>query len=277
VYPRLLTTPFYTLHTFGVLLAAAYLAALWWLVRSGRRAGYDPDTLSSLGFWAIFGAILGAKILMVLRSFPDYASNPGELLSRSFLTSAGDFYGGFIGGVIASIIFFKLNPSLSFWPLADLCAPAVALGQAIGRIGCLMAGDDYGRATTLPWAVTFTDPDAASVGGAPLGMALHPVQAYESLVCLVLFAVLVWLSRRKRFDGEVLLAYSVLYAVARFLLEYLRGDADRGFVLNGLFSTSQFIAILIFLLAVALFPVRRRAGIQAPVPASAKPVTRKRR
>ena len=196
MYPRLLTTPFYTLHTFGVLLAAAYLAALWWLVRSGRRAGLDPDTLSSLGFWAIFGAILGAKVLMVVRSFPDYAANPGELFSRSFLTSAGDFYGGFIGGVVASIIFFKLNPSLSFWPLADLCAPAIALGQAIGRIGCLMAGDDYGRATTLPWAVTFTDPDAASVGGAPLGVPLHPVQAYESIVCLVLFAFLVWLSKR---------------------------------------------------------------------------------
>ena len=277
MYPRLLTTPFYTLHTFGVLLAAAYLAALWWLVRSGRRAGLDPDTLSSLGFWAIFGAILGAKMLMVVRSFPDYAANPGELFSRSFLTSAGDFYGGFIGGVVASIIFFKLNPSLSFWPLADLCAPAIALGQAIGRIGCLMAGDDYGRATTLPWAVTFTDPDAASVGGAPLGVPLHPVQAYESIVCLVLFAFLVWLSRRKRFDGEVLIAYSVLYAVARFLLEYLRGDADRGFVLNGLFSTSQFIAILVFLLALALFPVRRRAGIQAPVRAAVKPVARKRR
>jgi phosphatidylglycerol:prolipoprotein diacylglycerol transferase len=277
VYPRLLTTPFYTLHTFGVLLAAAYLAALWWLVRSGRRAGLDPDTLSSLGFWSIFGAILGAKILMVARSFPDYAANPGELFSRSFLTSAGDFYGGFIGGVVASIIFFKLNPSLSFWPLADLCAPAIALGQAIGRIGCLMAGDDYGRPTTLPWAVTFTDADAASVGGAPLGVPLHPVQAYESLVCLVLFAFLVWLSRRKRFDGEVLIAYSVLYAVARFLLEYLRGDADRGFVFNGLFSTSQLIAILVFVLAIALLPARRRAGIQAPVRAAVRPVTRKRR
>jgi phosphatidylglycerol:prolipoprotein diacylglycerol transferase len=277
VYPRLLTTPFYTLHTFGVLLAAAYLAALWWLVRSGRRAGLDPDTLSSLGFWAIFGAILGAKALMVVRSFPDYAANPSELFSRSFLTSAGDFYGGFIGGVVASIIFFRLNPSLSFWPLADLCAPAIALGQAIGRIGCLMAGDDYGRATSVPWAVTFTDPDAASVGGAPLGVPLHPVQAYESIVCLLLFAFLVWLSRRKRFDGEILIAYSILYAVARFLLEYLRGDADRGFVLNGLFSTSQFIAIVIVLLAIAVLPSRRRAGLQAPVLASTKPVNRKRR
>jgi phosphatidylglycerol:prolipoprotein diacylglycerol transferase len=272
----LLTTPFYTLHTFGVLLAAAYLAALWWLVRSGRRAGLDPDMLSSLGFWAIFGAIIGAKALMVVRSFADYAANPGELLSQSFLTSAGDFYGGFIGGVVASVIFFRLHPSLSFWSLADLCAPAIALGQAIGRIGCLMAGDDYGSATTLPWAVTFTDPDAARVGGAPLGVALHPVQAYESIVCLLLFGFLVWLSRRKRFDGEVLIAYSILYAVARFLLEYLRGDADRGFVFNGMFSTSQFIAIVLVILAIAVLPARRRAGIHAPVRAAAKPAGRKR-
>jgi phosphatidylglycerol:prolipoprotein diacylglycerol transferase len=271
-----LTTPFYTLHTFGVLLAAAYLAALWWLVRSGRRAGLDPDMLSSLGFWAIFGAIIGAKALMVVRSFGDYAANPGELLSASFLTSAGDFYGGFIGGVAASVIFFRLHPSLSFWSLADLCAPAIALGQAIGRIGCLMAGDDYGSATTLPWAVTFTDPDAARVGGAPLGVALHPVQAYESIVCLILFIFLVWLSRRKRFDGEILIAYSILYAVARFLLEYLRGDVDRGFVFNGMFSTSQFIAIIVVILAIAVLPARRRAGILAPVRAAAKPAGRKR-
>ncbi len=264
MYPRLLTTPFYTLHTFGVLLAAAYLTALWWLVRTGRREGLNPDTLTSLGFWAIFGAILGAKLLMVVRALPDYLAQPAELFSRSFLTSAGDFYGGFIGGVVASVIFFKLNPSLSFWPLADLCAPAIALGQGIGRIGCLMAGDDYGSPTSLPWAVTFTDPEAATIGGAPLGIPLHPVQLYESLVCFALFGLLVWLARRKTFDGQILIAYSVIYAIGRFVIEYFRGDADRGFVFGGLFSTSQFIAILIVIAAIAVLPYRRRAGIRAP-------------
>jgi phosphatidylglycerol:prolipoprotein diacylglycerol transferase len=121
-----------------------------------------------------------------------------------------------------------------------------------------MAGDDYGRPTHLPWAVTFTDPDAARIGGAPLGVSLHPVQLYESIFCLALFAVLVRLSRRKRFDGEVILAYTTLYAVARFLLEFLRGDADRGFVLGGWLSTSQFIALILGPASIALWFVRRQ-------------------
>lgn len=270
MYPRLITTPFYTLHTFGVLLAAAYLTALWWLVRTGRREGYHPDTLTSLGFWAIVGAIIGAKALMVVRNLSEYIAHPGELFSASFLTSAGDFYGGFIGGVAGALLFFALNRSLSFWPLADLCAPAIAVGQGIGRIGCLMAGDDYGSPTNLPWAVTFTDPDAAAIGGAPLNVPLHPVQLYESLFCFALFAFLVRLARRKTFDGQILIAYSIVYAVGRFLIEYVRGDIDRGFVFGTLFSTSQFIAIVIFVLAIVTLPLRRGAGLR-PAPVAATP------
>ena len=147
MHPRLLTTPLFTVHTFGLLLAAAYVAAFWWLIREGRREGLDVDALSSLGFWAIGGAILGAKALMIARDFPEYAAAPSELFSLSVLTSAGDFYGGFIGALVASAIFFRRHPRLPFWRTADLCGPAIALGQAIGRIGCFMAGDDYGRPT----------------------------------------------------------------------------------------------------------------------------------
>ena len=158
---------------------------------------------------------------------------------------------------MAALWFFPRHPQLRFWQSADICAPAIALGQAIGRIGCLMAGDDYGRPTTMPWAVTFTDPTAATLGGAPLGVPLHPVQAYESVFCLLLFICLVRLLRRKRFDGEVILAYTLVYATARFILEFFRGDVDRGFVLGWL-STSQFIAAILGPVAVALLVVRRR-------------------
>ena len=173
--------------------------------------------------WVIVGAILGARVLMIVRSLPEYIAAPKELLSPALLVAAGDFYGGFIGALIMAAIFFRRNPQLPFWPAADVCAPAIALGQAIGRIGCLMAGDDYGRATTMPWGIAFTDPDAATIGGAPLGVPLHPVQLYESIFCLILFVLLVRLSRRKRFDGEVILAYTFLYAVGRFILEFYPG------------------------------------------------------
>src|SRR5690349_10359684 len=138
MHPRLITTPFFTLHTFGLLLAAAYMTSYWWLLRSGRRQGLNEDALASLGLWAIVGAIIGAKALMVVRALPDYIADPRELISASTLTSAGDFYGGFIGALVASAIFFRRHPALSFWRVADACGPAIALGQSIGRIGCFM-------------------------------------------------------------------------------------------------------------------------------------------
>ncbi len=259
MYPRLLTTPYFTLHTFGVFLAVAYLSALWWLLRGGRRKGEDPDRLISLGLWCIVGAIFGAKAVMILRSLPEYMADPSELWSLSTLQSAGDFYGGFLGALIASALFFFRHKDMYFWSIADLCAPAISLGQAVGRIGCFMAGDDYGKPTGVPWAVTFRDPDAAQIGGAPLGVPLHPVQIYESLVCLVLFLLLVRWSRSKRFDGEIILGYTFLYAIARFLLEYLRGDADRGFLFGGALSTSQVIALLFICVSAALFLKRSRS------------------
>lgn len=263
MHPRLLTTPFFTLHTFGVLLVFALLASMWWLMRAARRDGLNPDSVMSLGLWAIVGGIVGAKLLLVLRTLPEYLAQPSQLWSLSFIEAAGDFYGGFLGALLAVAIYFWRHPELRVWRTADLCGPAIALGQALGRIGCFMAGDDYGKPTHLPWAVTFTDPDAARIGGAPLGVPLHPVQLYESFVCFLLFLFLAWLQRRKRFDGEVILSYALLYAVARFVLEYFRGDADRGFIFNGLFSTSQFIGILVFIVASALFLIRRYANQKA--------------
>jgi phosphatidylglycerol---prolipoprotein diacylglyceryl transferase len=267
MYPRLIETSFLTLHTFGVLLAAAYLTALWLVSRSARREGLNPERLLSLGLWCIGGALVGAKALLVIRSLPEYLADPSQLWSPSFLTSAGDFYGGFLGALLAAGIFFARHRDLPFWRAADVYAPAIALGQAIGRVGCLLAGDDYGRPTSLPWAVTFTDPDAARVGGAPLGIPLHPVQLYESLACLGLFFALLWWRRRRRFAGKIFLAYSVLYAVARFLLEYLRGDEDRGFLFGGLLSTSQFIALFVGLAASALIFTRARGGGRTPAAA----------
>src|SRR4029078_1278970 len=107
MHPRLLTTPFYTLRTFGVLLAAAYLAAYWWMMREGRRQRLDVDALGSLGVWVIVGAILGASVLLIVRAFAEYIGAPKELLSPALLVAAGDFYGGFIGALIMAAIFFR--------------------------------------------------------------------------------------------------------------------------------------------------------------------------
>src|SRR6202163_2388111 len=125
--PRLLTTPFFTVHTFGLLLASAYMAAFWWLTREGRREGLNADELASLGFWAIAGAIIGAKALLIVRELPEYAAAPSEIFALSVLASAGDFYGGFIGALIASAIFFRRHPRLPFWRAVERSGRGVRL------------------------------------------------------------------------------------------------------------------------------------------------------
>ena len=260
MHPILLKTPYFTLHTFGVILAAAYLSAYWWLYRGARREGIRKELVAGLGLWAIIGAIIGAKLLLILRTLPYYMDHPSEFWSLGTLQSGGDFYGGFMGALAASMIYFARHKELPRWRVADLCGPAIALGQGIGRIGCFSAGCDYGCPTNLPWAVTFTDPAAAQIVGTPLGIALHPAQLYESLSCFILFFFLVWLAGRKRFEGQIVLAYSILYAVLRFFLEFIRGDSDRGFVFNGLLSTSQFVALIVIIVGLPIYLSRRKAS-----------------
>ena len=261
MHPRLWVTPFFTLHTFGFLLVVAFMMATWWVVRIARHDVIMLDQLLSLVTWAIIGGLLGAKLLLVFRSLPEYLVQQSRFEWFTLVQSAGDFYGGFLGALAVCSIYFWRHPELPVWRTADLCAPAIALGQSIGRIGCFMAGDDYGRPTNVRWAVTFTDPDAYRIGGAPLGVPLHPVQLYESLACFVLFLFLARLSRRKQFEGEIILTYTLLYAIARFFLEYFRGDADRGFAFGGALSTSQLIAIPLFIIS-TLIIIGRSRGIR---------------
>ncbi|MBN2243119.1 MAG: prolipoprotein diacylglyceryl transferase [Acidobacteria bacterium] len=256
MHPKLLETPYFTLHTYGVILAVAYLCAYLWLSRSAQREGINRERIAGLALWAIIGAILGAKLLLILRMAPYYLEHPSAFWSFSTLQSGGDFYGGFVGALVSSIIYLGRHRELSRWKIADLCGPAIALGQGIGRIGCFMAGCCYGRPTGLPWGVAYTDPAAAEIVGTPLGIPLHPTQAYESLTCFALFFFLVRLSGRKRFEGQVILAYSILYAILRFLIEFARGDADRGFILDGLLSTSQFVALIVLAAGLPIYVFR---------------------
>ena len=125
----------------------------------------------------------------------------------------------------------------------------------MGRLGCFAAGCCYGRPADVPWAVTFHDEYATRVVGTPLDTPLHPTQIYESLACLLIFGVLVAIAARgSGSTGRSPSAYVVLYAVARFVIEFFRGDAARGTVLGGALSTSQFIAILMVLGAALVFP-----------------------
>lgn len=286
MHPRLITEPF-TLPTYGVLLACAFLAALWLAHRQARRAGLDAERISDMAVWVIIAGLLGAKVLLVVVEWPSYLAQFQEVLAlkrnegwgRGFsalgpllfgiLQSGGVFYGGLLGAVPVAAYCVR-RYKLPFWKTADALAPAVILGQAIGRWGCFFAGCCYGRETDVAWAVTFRDAYAMRLG-TKIDTPLHPTQIYESLCAFLILAVLLWMSGRKRFHGQVLMGYLALYAVARFVIEYFRGD-PRGSVFAGALSTSQFIAVLMFVAAVLLTPYlmkHQRVAEDAPPSAPA--------
>jgi phosphatidylglycerol---prolipoprotein diacylglyceryl transferase len=275
MHPRLLmlpsfelfgrTIPSFTLHTYGFLLACAFLAGLWVAARQARKAGLDANRITDMAVWVLIAGLVGAKLLMLAVDWQFYTRNPRELLS--VFQSGGVFYGGLLGGMLVAW-WCARRYHLPGWATADVLAPGVILGQAIGRLGCFAAGCCYGKvAPRVPWAVTFTDPYAARAVGTPLDTPLHPSQLYESALAFLLFFGLLWLAGRKRFDGQVILAYAMGYSVIRFVLEFWRGDPDRGTVFGGVLSTSQLISIILVLVAATLWPRLSRNRLPAPVAA----------
>ena len=246
MYPELFKIGSFPINTYGVLLAVGLLLALYAAARLGERDGLPRERLYDLGLWTIIGGLIGSKILM-------FFTEPNvNVFSLDFLRSGGVYYGGFLGGLIAAAILIPLY-KMNFWKVADAFAPGVALGQFFGRQGCFSAGCCWGKACSLPWAVHFTE-QAHENTGVPIYSAsgsdlfLHPTQLYESFAMLAVFGILVYLHRKKRFNGQVLIGYMILYPIIRFVIEFLRND-PRG-DLFGLttdlgISTSQIISLLV--------------------------------
>ncbi len=207
--------------------------------------------------YILASAILGAKLLLILVEWRRYLARPADLVE--VLRSGGVFYGGLIAATAVAIWYMRRH-DLPAWRIADMGAPSIALGEAIGRWGCFAAGCCYGKESHGPLAVTFTDPFANEAVGTPLNVPLHPTQIYLSASAFLIFLVLQWAYRRKTFDGEVFWLYVLLYAITRGVLETWRGDLVRGFVIPGILSTSQFIGLLTAALAGGmLFYLSRRS------------------
>lgn len=252
------------IHTYGVLLAAAYLLGLQLAFWRARRYGFDSAAIIDLGVATIVAALVGAKLLLLVVEFPHYASRPAELWT--LVRSGGVFYGGLLLAIPVAL-WYARRAGLPMWTTADLFAPGIALGQAVGRIGCLMAGCCFGRPTTLPWAVTFTSPYAAENAGTPLDVGLHPTQAYEAGAGLLILAVLLATERTGRsFPGRTFSLYLLLYSISRVAIEFFRGDA-RGMV--GPLSTSQFVSLLLVPTAAGML-VRLARRQEAPPPGSSE-------
>ncbi len=235
-----------TVTWYGTLLALGFIAALW---TAGRRAvlvGISPERVADVGPWLIIGTVIGARLVYVL-SYPQ--AFEGKPFWHVFAVWQGGlvFYGGLFGASGACILFCKLN-KIALWRFADVLAPSVALGHAIGRIGCLMNGCCFGRACELPWAIKFP------AGHETYPHAVHPTQIYESLLNFALYLALAWFFRKRRkFDGQIFALYLMGYAVVRSSVEMFRGDYPKDYYVGGWMTPAHWVSVAILAVGVMLY------------------------
>jgi phosphatidylglycerol:prolipoprotein diacylglycerol transferase len=251
-----------TIYTYGVLVATGVLLALWYSRRQAPRFGLDPDRVWNIGIYGVLSGLIVAKLWLISLYAGYYWQHPREIFALSTLQSGGTFYGGILGAIAVLFIYthFAKVPLL---PLMDTFAVGLPLGHAIGRLGCFFAGCCYGKPTWLPWGVTFTNPAAAELVGVPL----HPTQLYESFAEGVNFLLLYFLSRQRRFPGQIIGAYLMLYGAERGSIEFVRGDPDRTMMFHGAFSLMQVVSVVMLFAGAWLW---YRGVKQQPVHAHAR-------
>jgi phosphatidylglycerol:prolipoprotein diacylglycerol transferase len=235
----------FALHWYGVLVALGFFFGLWTASRRGRKEGIKPELIMDLCPVLLLGSIAGARFLYVISYWKE--SFAGQPWWEIFMVQHGGlvFYGGLIGASLSLIIFIRRR-NLPLWKLADVLAPSIPLGQAFGRLGCLMNGCCYGAPTTLPWAIHFPADHPTR------GAGVHPTQLYESFLSLGLYFLLERLYRRKKFDGEVFAAYLMAYAMLRSFVEMFRGDYTEHY-LGGWATPGQLVSIGIIVAGLVLF------------------------
>ncbi len=277
------------LHTYGLLIASAFLVGIWLAQREGRRRGQSPERLGDLAFWILVAALVGSRVYFILVNWGDYfgaralVATPFGRIPRllAFWEGGLVFYGGFIGAALTAWWYMR-RAGMAFLPHADTLIPSVAFGHFLGRLGCFSAGCCWGDVAHrhLPWAArfppaslayqTFANRDDPSAFIAPDRLStlpLHPVQLYEAFGELAIFVLLVVAIRpRKAFHGQVLASWLLLYAVLRTVVELFRGDVERGVVLG--LGVGQWTSIAIFAVGAAIW-VKARGPRTVPDPAVA--------
>ncbi len=275
------------LHTYGLLVATAFLVGLWLARREARRRGQDPERISDLSFWILLAALAGSRIFFVFVNWEDYfgagriVATPFGRIPRllAFWEGGLVFYGGFIGAAVTGFLYMRRH-RMRFFEHGDTLIPSVAFGHFLGRLGCFAAGCCWGEVAgrPLPFLVRFPPgslayqtfaarphPEHFLAADRLTTLPLFPVQLYESFGELAIFIALVVLIRpRKKFHGQVLASWLLLYSVLRTVVELFRGDVERGVYLG--LGAGQWTSIAIFAAGVAVWARARRAG---PPPARA--------
>ena len=265
MHPYLFQLGSFPIGTYGLLLAIGFFAGTAVAKRQARLDGIEGEVIPDLAISLLLAGIIGAKLVLIAVEMIQGRMSFAQIFTLETLRAGGHIHGGIILG--AATFFWKTRPStgLPVPKVADALVPGVALGQAIGRLGCFSAGCCYGTVCDLPWAVTFRDPHAAELSGTPLGIPLHPVQLYTFLANLAVMGALLLARPKRRFPGQILALYFVLEGLQRLTVEIWRGDLDRGFWLGlSWLSTGRLTAlgfVAFGLIAWAWY--RRKAALEA--------------
>lgn len=256
MYPELFHIGGFTMNSFGVMMALAFISAGFVAHWQFKQRGVKPDFIYPLLIAAIVGGLLGSKIHYLIIHPDEW---PGNLLSGGGLV----WFGGLFGAIIAVVIVTVLSKQ-RLAAVMDSGAIAVSIGYAVGRIGCFLRGDDYGVPTDLPWGIAFPE------GLPPTTVPVHPTQLYEIAGSLVIFALLVWvIGPRFTREGPLIFAYAALAGVARLLVEFIRTNEP---VALGL-TQQQWIAIgmiVVGIIGMWYFGTRGRPRPVVPSKKSAK-------
>ncbi|MDI6756469.1 MAG: prolipoprotein diacylglyceryl transferase [Endomicrobiia bacterium] len=220
MYPTVFRIGFFSIKTYGIFLAAAFFLGMRLAVKKTSRLGISEDDVGKLFLWIIVSGLVGARILYVFTEGRLELSSP---LSAFRIWEGGlHYYGGFAGAVAAVVLFSLRHKGFDIWKFADAASASLAMGLAVGKIGCFFAGCCFGRECSLPWAVVFTRPDSMGIRGLPL----HPTQIYEAAVYFVIFGISEFLYRalERDTDGELFWFTVFLLSFARFHLEFMRWE-----------------------------------------------------
>ena len=248
--PIMLTFGSVEVRWYGLMVALAILTVVIWTYFGARKAGIPSDVVYNSALWAIpFGLVI-SRLVEVVDRLDYYANEPGEIFGFSGLT----IYGGILGATLGVWIYTRIRGQ-SFGQLADIAAPGIILGQAVGRVGCAINGCCYGTPTSLPWGFTYTNVNSY----APLGISTHPAVVYELLFDLAVFGMLLAMRHRMKAEGSLFLLYLATYSAGRFLFSYLRENETYG----GL-REAQIIALVVLVVAVPLLVYKvRQIGLKA--------------
>lgn len=259
MFPRLISIGSFTLPTYGVLIAIAFVVALSVTVRLGSRTGIDREKLVNLGIYCALVGLLGAKILMILFDLPYFLNRPGEIFSIATLQAAGVFQGGLVLAVLFAW-YYSRRSGMPWLATADAFAPGIAIGHAIGRLGCLAAGCCWGVVCDRPWAITFRNTEAST--GVPLYQPLHPTQLYEAGCELLTFAFLYWRFGKPHRPGLIIGLYLVISSILRFIVEFYRYH-EQALPFGLPLSITQWISLGLIVLGAAVLWATRDAPLAA--------------